>query len=181
MYKYAVVVAGLLLAVPAFAESPREQGGWELRLSSDTVNDFTPQIAYYLADNLSAVLHIAYDNIEAKIGTASDETKEFDFGVGLELNFGTSASRVVPFVGASLAYVRFEETDTTVFPTERTEISGPAFGLEGGLKFMVGERASVNVSALYSTGTFSQEFDGVAAADLELTRVGARLGYSLYF
>lgn len=180
MNKYAMVMAAAFLtAAPAFGHDgpPMDQGSWELRLSSDTVNDFVPQISYFISDHLAAVLNVAYDNNETDRGGTPEETTEMSIGFGLELNLGMADSRVVPFIGGSIAYINDEETGGVA----DVSASGAAFGIEGGLKFMVGERSSVNVSALYSTGTFDTETGGVSTGDVDLTRFAARLGYSLYF
>lgn len=169
----------LLAAPPALAaEGAHGQGSWEVTLTSDFDQGFAPSIGYYLADNLVLTVQATYAQDEIDISGATTDITHTAFGAGLEFNVPTGGP-VVPFVGVSLLYASEEEDAPGVI--DDIELSGPAIEVEGGVKFMVNDRSSVNVLVSYLTGTLESTVAGATGPDADVTDVSLGLGYSLYF
>lgn len=169
----------LLAAAPTWAaEGAHRQGTWEVTLTSDFDEGFSPSIGYYLVDNLVLSVLATYAQNEVDVSGITTDVTETAFGAGLEFNIPT-AGPVVPVVGVSFLYVSQEEDLPGVI--DDLELSGPTIQVEGGLKFAVNERSSVNLLVFYTTGTLESTVAGAAGPDADVTDVSVGLGYSIYF
>jgi hypothetical protein len=169
----------VLAATPALAaEGAHGQGSWEVTLTSDFDQGFSPSVGYYLADNLALTVQATYSQSEIDVAGATTDVTETALGAGLVFNVPTGGP-VVPFVGVSLEYLSQEEDAPGVI--NDLELSGPAIEVEGGVKFMVNERSSVNILLSYLTGTLESTIGGATGPDADVTDVLLGLGYSLYF
>jgi hypothetical protein len=167
----------VLAATPALAaEGAHGQGSWEVTLTSDFDQGFSPSIGYYIIDNLALTVLASYSQTEVEQAGAKTDVTDTSFGAGVAFNVPTGGP-VVPFVGVSLQYFNEEIDDAGVID----ELGGPAIEVTGGVKFMVNERSSFNILLSYLTGTLDSTTSGTADPDIDVTDVTLGLGYSLYF
>jgi hypothetical protein len=169
----------VLAATPALAaEGAHGKGSWEVTLTSDFDQGFSPSIGYYIADNLALTVQATHSQNEIDVAGATTDITHTALGAGLVFNVPTGGP-VVPFVGVLLQYAREEDDAPGVI--NDLELSGPAIEVEGGVKFMVNERSSVNILLSYLTGTLESTVGGATGPDADVTDVSLGLGYSLYF
>jgi hypothetical protein len=171
-------MAGFLAlgATPAMAAGGAHgKGAWEITLNSDLGDHhpvFVPKIGYYVIDNLALTVIASYAQGEEDDGTTTTDITQTTMGAGVEYNFPTGGS-IIPVLGATLQYFNEEHDDGAT----TTEDSGTAIEVEGGVKFMVGERSSVNLLLAYLTGTLESS----GSPDTDVTDLMLRVGYSIYF
>ena len=167
----------VLATTPALAaEGAHGQGSWEVTLTSDFDQGFSPSIGYYIIDNLALTVLASYSQTEIEQAGAKTDVTDTSFGAGVAFNVPTGGP-VVPFVGVSLQYFNEEIDDAGVID----ELGGPAIEVTGGVKFMVNERSSFNILFSYLTGTLDSTTSGTVDPDIDVTDVTLGLGYSLYF
>jgi len=162
----------VLAATPALAaEGAHGQGSWEVTLTSDFDQGFSPSIGYYIIDNLALTVLASYSQTEVEQAGAKTDVTDTSFGAGVAFNVPTGGP-VVPFVGLSLQYLNEEIDDAGVID----ELGGPAIEVTGGVKFMVNERSSFNILLSYLTGTLDSTTGGTANPDIDRYGCNAWVG-----
>ncbi|MBI5136479.1 MAG: hypothetical protein HZA24_03975 [Nitrospirae bacterium] len=175
-------VVGVLLALfvmlpaAAFAGDRFDKGSWRVGVALDSVDSsLTPSIGYFLADNLEIAVHL--DSSVATIsnpGAADDELESAEVGAVLRYSFPVGGS-VVPVIGAGLA--SYTETEKSAGSTT-SDLEGSLLMLSAGVRFLVGEIGSVDLTLAGAGGTVD---DNVAGTSHDVSVGSFSLSYSLYF
>jgi outer membrane protein W len=175
-------MAGFLAlgATPALAAgNAHGKGAWEITLTSDFDQVFSPSIAYYVIDNLALTVVASYAQEEQDDGTSKVDITDTAFGAGVEYNIPMGGA-IVPFVGASLQYFS-EDHDESGGTLNDEEFNGTAIEVDAGVKFMVNDRSSVNFLLSYLMGTVEPTIGGSSQDDVDITDMSVGVGYSIYF
>lgn len=175
-------LVGLMIsaATPGLAaEGAHGEGAWEISLTSDFDQGFSPSVAYYVINNLALTVQGRYAKAEEdESGVGTTDVTHTSFGAGLEYNIPTG-SAIVPFLGIVWLYGSEDEDASGTANDHEANFS--ALEYEGGVKLMIGERSSVNLIVSYLTGSRESTTGGAADPDIDVTDLSLGLGYSLYF
>jgi len=197
--RIALLVAAALLAAVAVAGASSLNGGTvELRArgaflhqSFESGDDFerttnafllNADMGYFLTGMVELVGGVIYERSVAEVTAGDNETKDTDSRIGLLgqliLNFPTSG-RMVPFVGGGAGFLDRSsefESITGDYSTEgdyETILILPR--VEGGIRVLVGDSASLNIAAFYE---HRKNAEGIE--DAETDNIGVNLGISIF-
>jgi hypothetical protein len=169
-----------LISVPSYAQDQRfDQGSWEIGIESSASDlSLEPFVGYFIADNLEAVVHFDYSTTTTDFPTGFQDLDSTALVVTADLLFNIpTGTSIVPVIGGGLVY--FSQTrDYDASTVNDSDDTG--LGLRGvaGLRFLVGDRAAVNINA---EAFLLQVDDNTNDLSADVTGVGIGVSYSLFF
>jgi hypothetical protein len=169
-----------LISVPSYAQDQRfDQGSWEIGIESSASDlSLEPFVGYFIADNLEAVVHFDYSTTTTDFPTGFQDLDTTNLVVSADLLFNIpTGTSIVPVIGGGLLY--FSQTsDYDASTVNDSDDTGVGLSATVGVRFLVGDRASVNVAA---DAVFVQVEDNLADISADGTGVGIGVSYSLFF
>jgi len=171
----AVVMCALFVPSVVCAEERFDRGSFRISLGIDSAaGDLSPDIAYFVANNLELVVH--FDAQSLKIENTSgpdDELKTTALGAAMFYDFRTNSS-MVPFLGVGLVGYHTEVVTAGVKTNDTDEVQ---LSLAAGLRFLLGERGSVDLTL---TGTGGSLEDNLSSASVDFSHGQVGISYSLF-
>ena len=143
-----LAVIFILMPVVANADDRFKAGAWELAIGSSSSDlSITPIIGYFFHDNFEGIVHFDYNktNLDYPSDLYDDtETTSMMFSAGLAYNIPTNTN-IVQFVTGEIVYYSTEE-DVKDSTTLDTIVDAVGIDAGFGLRFLIGNRASINAS-----------------------------------
>ena len=168
------------IAVPSYAQDQRfDQGSWEIGVGADASDlALAPFVGYFIADNLETVVHFDYSTATADRPAGFQDSDRTDLAVSADLLFNIpTGTSIVPVIGGGLSY--FSQTlDYSASTVNDSDVTGIQLSGLAGLRFLVGDRAAVNVNVDAFLG---QVEDNTIDLSIDVTGVGIGVSYSLFF
>ena len=167
----------VILPIFSYAEDRFNAGTWELRIGSSSIDfSINPSIGYFFLDNVEGKVHFDYTKLELDYPAGFDdtETTSRSFEAGLVFNIPTNTN-IVPFLVGGLGYYSIDE-DVENSSTLDTSSDAVGFDAGFGLRFLIGDRASINTSIDYAVVDIDVDDTSVDLSGYDLT-----ISYSLFF
>lgn len=165
----------VLFPAAAFADERFDKGSWELLVGLSAFDGLSPAIAYFVADNVEAIVHVDYHTIEIDYGTSgSNEEDAFEIGADFAYNFPTGGP-IVPLVQGGVSYGTVETKTASVTDTD---VDLWIVDVGAGVRLLIGTNASVNLLVDYGVGNAD---DNLSSLSGDFTGLDVALAYSLFF
>jgi hypothetical protein len=160
---------------PAGTDPRFDRGSWELALRVVPNGGMQPAIGYFLADNVSLNVQVGISAVAFQNPAApDDELNQGEVDVEVLFDIPTHGP-LVPFVGAGGGVFSQE---VKLAGTTSSDVDGRQIYGVGGLRFLVGAIASINLYLSAGATTFDDNLAGTSQdggfADLGVS-------YSLFF
>ena len=178
MKKIFISLAVIIILMPVFANAADRfnAGTWELAIGSSSADlSLNPTIGYFFLDNVEGIVHFDYNKTNIDSSYDSDyEITTMMFSAGLAYNI-PSKTKIVPFVTGELVYYLY---DKDVENSSSLDINSDAVGIDVGfgLRFLIGNRASVNAS--FDFGVLDLDEDD---RNVDVNGYNLGISYSLFF
>ena len=138
----ALAFATVVCAQPAIQEGTREfsiEGGWDPDGATGAALDLTVGYGVFMRDALEVGGLVSYASYEDYGGTGID-WKEWELGGFVEYHFDM-ASMTVPYIGARVAYAKYELGTWD----ENAVVYGPRVGI----KYFIADNVAVDIALTY--------------------------------
>ena len=165
-----LVCAFLFVAGFAFAKDYATKGALEFGVSEqygDVITNLTPEVHYFVADNISLGGRLSDYNYTRTQGERS--TTEYLLNPRYVAD---SEGDIYPFGGLLIGISK--DTDNG------DETSGTEFGIEAGIKVKVTASGMLNIGLQYLTASGTEKEQGYPDADYNTSNVNIRVGFTLY-
>ena len=145
--------------------------GTEMTNKTESTLKFTPNINYFVIDNLAVGLGLEYTNIKTK--GVSDSKNMFTIAPNATYFFPLSAN-LAPFVGAKVGYAM-----ASAGSSDANKYNGLVFGGKAGIAYFVNQGAAITGYVGYDSYSLKNKADSKAETQRGILGVG--VGVALFF
>lgn len=145
--------------------------GREISNTTKSTLKFTPNINYFVIDNLAVGLGLEYENSKTK--GVSDSENTFAIAPNATYFFPLSAN-LAPFVGAKVGYAMKSEGSS-----DANKGNGLVFGGKAGIAYFVNQGAAITGYVGYDAYSFKNKANNKIKA--EKGTLGVGVGVALFF
>ena len=152
--------------------TPRYDGRASDDLTENTFK-FTPNINYFVINNLAVGLGLSYENTTAKV--RNNETKKNTFIIAPNATyFFPIGGKLDPFVGAKIGHTWFSKGSN-----DSQKFRGLTVGAKGGIAYFVNEGAAITGYLGYDYYRLTQKKDN--KYEQRIGNFGVGIGVALFF
>ena len=156
--------AGSDLGLSFSSETVKEKyDGRELSNSTTSTFKFTPNVNYFVIDNLAVGLGLEYTNSKTKGASDSNATYFFPLSANL-----------APFVGAKVGYAT-----ASAGSSDANKYNGLVFGGKAGIAYFVNQGAAITGYVGYDSYSLKNKAD--SKSETQKGTLGVGVGVALFF